>query len=192
MKQLSRSLSFILLVTSVLFIAACGKDGDTGPAGADGPAGAKGDKGDKGDPGDGGATIIYSDWMDMNYEPDTIHLANGQIDTLGFFADMEVPKLTKTMLATADVKVYINLNTAADPVITPLPYADESGIIIRFLAHEGTLAFYSNIDARTFMNGNGDKFQQYRYMIVPGNTAGRQAVNWKNYAEVKAYLGLKD
>jgi hypothetical protein len=35
---------------------------------------------------------------------------------------------------------------------------------------------------------------QYRYVIIPGGTTARKAINinWDNYAEVATYLGWKD
>jgi hypothetical protein len=33
---------------------------------------------------------------------------------------------------------------------------------------------------------------QYRYVLIPGGASVRRNVNWNNYEEVKAYLGLKD
>jgi len=196
MKQLLRSLPLLLLTTTTLFFASCGKDGDPGADGPQGPAGSKGDKGDKGDPGAvGTANVIYSDWLDVAYLPDTVHLAGGKIDTIGWYSGIDVPKLSKTLLSTGEVKVYMNLNEASDPVIMPLPYSDEDGNIIRFIAYEKTIEFYSNIEeAGTYVDG-GLKYQQYRYVLIPGGTAARTAtgsVDWNNYKSVQAFLGLKD
>lgn len=200
MRRLLHSLPFMLLMTTTLLFTSCSKDGEPGPAGE------QGEKGDKGDPGTGGpagpagpkgdqgtANVIYSNWLDVVYKPDTIHLVNGQIDTLGYYADIDAPKLTKSMLNTGELKIYINLNSVADPVITTIPYNGGNGIYINFQAFESTISFYSNIDAGTLVNA-GVKYQQYRYVIIPGGTTARtaSAVDWNNYAAVKAYLGLKD
>jgi len=52
---------------------------------------------------------------------------------------------------------------------------------------------YSNGQVGTAVT-NGKKIQQYRYMIVPGNTKATTSnnVKWSDYTAVKAYLGLKD
>lgn len=167
----------------VMFMISCGKDGATGPAGPAGPAG---------DTTSG--TVIYSDWLDVPYKPDTIHASDGSIDTIGFYAIIDAPKLTQTLLSTADVKVYINTNDASDPVIYPLPYNARSGVYINVTAYTQKIELYSNADLGTTLANDGTKYQQYRYMIVPGNTEARSAapVNWSDYAGVKAYLGLKD
>lgn len=196
MKHLLRSLPLLLLTTTTLFFVSCSKDGgEDGADGAQGPAGAKGDKGDKGDPGAvGTANVIYSDWLNIVYEPDTVHLAGGIIDTIGWYSGIDVPKLSKTLLATGDVKVYVNLNNATDPVIAPLPYVDNYGGNIRYIAYEKVIEFYATIDAGTYTDA-GAKYQQYRYVLIPGGTQARTAtgsVDWNNYKSVQAFLGLKD
>jgi hypothetical protein len=168
-----------------MFMISCGKDGATGPAGPVGPAG---------DTSTSSGTVIYSDWLDVPYKPDTIHNANGSIDTVGFYAIIDAPKLTKALLSTADVKVYINTSNTSDPLIYSLPYNAQSGIYIDVAAYTQKIQLYSNADVGTALANDGTKYQQYRYMIVPGNTGAKSAtpVNWSDYAKVKAYLGLKD
>jgi len=165
-----------------MFVISCGKDGANG---ADGATGPKGDS--------GADTVTYSAWLDVSFKADTIHKSGGGIDTIGYYATIDVPKLTKALLSTADVKAYINTNDASDPLIYPLPYTGSSGLYIEFSAYTQTIQLYSNANLSTFTN-SGKKYQQFRYMIVPGNALARMAapVNWSDYAAVKAYLGLKD
>lgn len=172
----------------VMFMISCGKDGANGADGATGPAGPAGPKGDA-----GSGNVIYSAWLDVPFKPDTVHLANGKIDTIGYYATIDAPKLTQALVSTADVKVFINGNDASDPVIYPLPYYATSGLNIRFSAYTQKIQLDANADMSTITTG-GKKYQQYRYMIVPGNNLARSAapVNWSDYAAVKAYLGLKD
>ncbi|WP_220392838.1 hypothetical protein [Chitinophaga lutea] len=85
-----RFLPFLLLTaTAALFMSSCGKDGDVGPAGekgengdtgAGGPAGPAGPKGDPGT-----ANVIYSDWLNVIFKPDTVHRPGNVIDTLGYY-----------------------------------------------------------------------------------------------------------
>lgn len=180
-----RYLSPLVLLSGlflVMLIVSCGKQGATGPAG---PAGPKGDS--------ASGSVIYSDWLDVTYKADTIHGPQGKIDTLGYYAVVNVPKLTATMLNTADVKVYINTSDASDPVIYPLPYSGQSGLYIEVSAYTQNIQLYSNGQVGTVVT-NGKKIQQYRYMIVPGNTKATTSnnVKWSDYTAVKAYLGLKD
>lgn len=177
-----RYLAPLLLLSGfsfIVFMVSCGKQGATGPAGP------------KGDSASG--AVIYSDWLDVSYKADTVHTTQGGIDTLGFYATIAAPKLTLAMLNTADVKVYINTSDASDPEIYPLPYNGQSGLYIQVSAYTQAISLYSNGQVGT-ATVNGKKVQQYRYMIVPGNTGARSAanVNWSDYTAVKAYLGLKD
>jgi len=173
----------------VIFMISCGKDGANGADGATGPAGPAGPKGDSSSSG----TVIYSAWLDVPFKPDTVHRVSGKIDTIGYYAIIDAPKLTQALVSTADVKVFINGKDASDPVIYPLPYNATSGLNIRFSAYTQKIQLDANGDVSTFSTG-GKKYQQYRYMIVPGNNLARSAalVNWSDYAAVKAYLGLKD
>ncbi|SIS91667.1 hypothetical protein SAMN05421788_10271 [Filimonas lacunae] len=164
----------------VVFLVSCSKEGAQGPAG---PAGTSGD------------SVFYSDWLDVSYKADTIHTSGGGIDTIGYYATINVPKLTLALLNTADVKVYINSQDATNPVVFSLPYySATSGLYIQASTSVQTIDLYSNANVGTFLSNSGVKYQQYRYMIVPGNTHARKvdSVNWSDYAAVKAYLGLKD
>lgn len=168
----------------VMFMVSCSKEGPAGAAGPEGPPGPA---------GNGSSDVIYSDWLDVAFKPDTIHTAGGKIDTIGYYSIIDAPKLTVAMLNTADVKVYINTNEASDPVIYSLPYSASSGIYIQVYAYKQKLEFYSNVDAGTIFD-KGKKYNQYRYMIVPGNAAAKAgaSINWSDYGEAKTYLGLKD
>ncbi|RAJ06476.1 hypothetical protein LX64_01603 [Chitinophaga skermanii] len=192
-------ISQLVLVVGLLFavcMISCSKDGSDGVDGATGPAGPAGPAGPqepKGDPGSG--NIIYSTWLDVAFKADTSHTAGGGIDTVGYYATIDAPKLTAALLSTADVKVYINANTAASPTIYPLPYYNAySGLSIEMSASTQKIDLYSNGNMSTIV-GNGVKYQQYRYMIIPGSVTARSAapaVDWTNYAAVQAYLGLHD
>ncbi|UYQ91208.1 hypothetical protein MKQ68_14020 [Chitinophaga horti] len=168
-----------LMVGGSVFITACGKDGAPGPAGEDGA----------------GAEIIYSPWMDVAFKPDTIHLAGGGIDTVGYFLTMPAPKLTLELLNSSDVKVFINTGTPAAPTVIALPYYDPySGYSIQVTTYEKEIDIYSNGDLTTYTDNAGRKRQQFRYMIVPGNTGARQAnmLDWSDYNAVKKHFGIKD
>src|SRR3954447_10162549 len=117
----------ILFLAITLLSTHC-KKGDTGPAGPAGPQGPQGEQGQMGGTGPQGpkgdtgtANVIYSEWLDVTYAPDTLH--NGTaIDTLGFFADITATKLDSLILANGEIKVYLNLGSAANANVVPLPY----------------------------------------------------------------------
>lgn len=196
MKKCNLISSLVLLsgLFILIFTVSCSKEGPVGPAGADGadgPAGPAGPAGPKGDSNSG--DIIYSAWLDVSYKPDTIHLSGGGIDTIGFYATIDVPKLTLELLSTAEVKVYLNAKDPGDPTVYSLPYHGTSGLDIQVASYKQMIELYSNGDVST-TTINGKKYQQYRYMIVPGNVQARSAasVNWLDYITVKSYLGLND
>jgi hypothetical protein len=178
----------LLLVAVALFISSCSKDGSTGPkgdTGATGPAGPKGD--------DGTANVIYSGWLDVAFKPDTIHTSGGGIDTLGYYADIDIPKIDAAMLATGEMKFYVNQKTADDPIVSPLPYYNVySGLSITATFFKGGVELYSNGDVSSYTNNSGVKYSQYRYVLIPGGTSARKSttVDLNNYDAVKAWLSL--
>ncbi|HEU4858969.1 MAG TPA: hypothetical protein VFT15_04000 [Chitinophagaceae bacterium] len=188
------SLTFLVsLVTIALVFTQCQK-GDTGPAGPAGPAGAAGPTGAPGPKGDTGtANVIYSPWLDVEYEADTLH--NGAlIDTVGYYATITAAKLTNAILNSGEIKVYVNFGTAATPVITALPYFDIYSLLsIEAYFRLQEIFLYSDADVST-ETVSGQKYLQYRYILIPGSVPSgrRKYVDWNNYNEVKAFLGLTD
>jgi hypothetical protein len=187
-----------LLVAMAFLFTACTKEGPTGPAGATGPAGPAGPAGPTGPAGT--ANVIYSNWLDVAFKADTV-MTGTVIDTLGFEANITANGLTSAILNTGEMKVYANFGTATQPRIVPLPYTENYTVYgypvvftitpTFFLQRINLYSDYYN--PSTVTNANG-KFLQYRYVLIPGGTAtGRVAsINWNDYNEVKAYLGLKD
>ena len=189
-------LSILFLAITLLFTHC--KKGDTGPAGPQGPQGeqgqmgATGSQGPKGDTGT--ANVIYSSWLDVTYIADTVH--NGTtIDTIGFYANIAAAKLDSSIIAHGEIKVYLNLGSASDPTVVPLPYFDVyTGISISPAFQIKNIFLYADLNAST-VTQNGSKYLQYRYILVPGSVSGdiiTRPPNWNNYKEVQAYFGLKD
>lgn len=179
----------LLFLVAIVF-ANC-KKGDTGPAGATGVNGANGSTGPQGPKGDTGtANVIYSQWLDVDFLPDTLHNGN-VIDTIGFYANVAAPKLDSLMISKGEMKVYINLGSLADPFVAPLPYFDVySGISLSPTFSIQNIFIYSNADAST-VTQNNVKYLQYRYVLIPGGVGGVAAhTDWNDYNQVKATLGL--
>lgn len=177
---------FYYMLAATLMITAC-KKGDTGPQGEKGDkgdAGAQGSQGTKGDPG--AANVQYSAWLDLAYAKDA---ASGV-----FFTQISEPKITDNLLSTGEIKVYVNLGSADSKVVMPLPFVDGEAQITSLYA-PGIIELDANFNASTgTSSATGKKVRQYRYVLIPGGTSVRmdKSVNWNNYEEVKAYLGLKD
>ncbi len=199
MKKTSLTMPSVLLLAVVLFFSYC-KKGDTGPAGPAGaagpagpagPAGANGAQGPKGDTGT--ANVIYSAWLDVAFVAVTDTVA-GVVDTLGYDAEIPAPKLTDAILNRGEIKVYLNAGTPTDLAVFPLPYFNINSLLsINAFFVPGFILVSSNADAST-VTISGQKTLQYRYILIPGSVPGQKApkVNWNNYSEVEAYLGLKN
>ncbi len=182
--------TYALLLLAALAFVSCSKSGDAGPAGAAGPAGPAGPSGPAGGKGDPGtANVIYSGWLDVGFVKDS---PPPNIDTT-YYASLDAPKLDKNILTTGVVKVYVNLNNADDPVIMSLPYFD-GGLLINMVSYVGGIDISSNGNVGTLIDQNNVKYQQYRYVLIPGGAAARQSagIDWNDYKQVKQYLKLKD
>ncbi len=173
-----------LLVVTLIFTQC--KKGDTGPAGPAGPAGPGGAAGAAGPAGPAGtANVIYSDWIPTTWKPDTVKQGSVVIDTLGWYVDINAPKLDTSILNRVELKVYFNLNTTSSPFVVPLPYTD-GGLFINAYFFPQTIELYANL---RIIDG-----LPVRYILIPSGTHARMAkpINWKDYNEVKAYFGLPD
>ncbi len=189
MKKVNSLFYYVLIITIVVAVVSCSKTGPTGPAGAVGPAGNTGPAGPKGDTGI--ANVIYSDWLDLTMLPETTH-TGVVIDTVGWYQDINAPKLSNNILTTGEIKVYINLNNSSQPDIVPLPYYSVfNGVNINPEFFLQTIEITSNLDVSTYTD-TGIKYQQIRYILIPGAVHGRSAIDWNNYDAVKKYLGIKD
>lgn len=180
---------FYYMLAVALTISAC-KKGDTGPQGEKGDKGDKGEtgqtgqQGSKGDPGT--ANVLYSDWLDLTFALD-------QTSNV-FFAQITEPRITDEFLSTGEIKVYINLGTADNKVVSVLPFIQGEVQIAPIFALN-TIELDANVNASTVTNATtGKKSLQYRYILIPGGASLRmdKQINWNNYEEVKAHLGLKD
>lgn len=157
-----------LLLIVTLFSISC-KKGGQGPAGT--------------------ANVIYSDWLDVSF---TV-IKNTAGDTLGYQAIINAPKLTTDIINNGDVKVFVNINTAASPTIVPLPNYDPFVIadVINCYFTAQKITLISAGDESTFTS-SGNKYFQYRYVLIPGGVKADASVNWNNYQEVKQATGMKD
>jgi hypothetical protein len=181
MKQRILAMPYYLAIAVMMLLVSC-KKGDTGPAGPAGPAGA--------------ANVIYTDWFNLDYN--AVTGPNG--DTIRFVASHPAPKLVDSIIARGEIKVYLNRGTPTQPLVVTLPYSDpiyfDPPVVVNPEFFPGLITITSNYNMGTF-DENAEKRYQYRYILIPGGTAGRAApggktVDWNNYKEVQAYLGLKD
>ncbi|OQP60802.1 hypothetical protein [Niastella populi] len=148
----------------------------------------KGDDGAKGDTGT--ANVMFSGWLNVKFQPQT----NNDGDTVVWTAEIDAPKLTKAILDSGTVKVYLNIGTAASQTVFPLPIADfyyaaayiES---LNLYYTPGKITMYASQDASTETVA-GQTYYQFRYVIIPGGVpAGRMGTD---YQAVKDYYKIPD
>ncbi|RFM26282.1 collagen-like protein [Deminuibacter soli] len=188
---------FGMIAVCALSFVAC-KKGDAGPAGpagangAAGPAGSNGAAGPAGPAGPAGAVgtanVIYSDWLDVVFDS----TANGYV------AGITAPKLTADIVNSGEVKVFFNLGSTADAYVSPLPYVETfngMALSVRANFYVGGIDLISaDVDPSTFVDANGDKNFQYRYVLIPGGVAAGRAtgVNWNDYSQVAKFMRWED
>ena len=189
----------ILFLSITVFIASCGKDGDTGPAGPAGPQGPAGSTGAAGPAGPAGASgassVVYSPWINVTFEP-------ASADSSVWAAEIDAPKLVDSILNKGEVKVYWNIgsDSATAQFITPLPVIDlflfgDLVSVNPYFSPQSILLLATH-DISSFVD-NGNDYFQFRYVLIPGGTAARpgpngKTIDWNNYKEVQQYLGLTD
>jgi len=195
MKQKILTSPVILLLAIIVIIASCSKTGPTGPAGttgAQGPAGPTGSTGATG--ATGTANVIYSPWLNVKFVG---------TDTTGWLGQIDAPKLADSIINKGDIKVFLNAgsDSADAQLIFPLPITDIAftGAIINPYYEHQLINLLSTADVSSD-SLRGYHYFQYRYILIPGGTTAlpvsvggtKKAINWNDYNQVKAYLGLKD
>ena len=190
-----------LFFASIVILVSCSKEGPAGPAGAAGPQGANGANGAAGGAGAAGAAgatgatgtanIIYSPWLDVTFEP-----ANA--DSSAWIAEIDAPKLVDSILNKGSIKVYLNAGSDSTngQFVIPLPLYEPFliGIIINPYFSNKLITLIASDDASSFVRRTYKRYQ-YRYILIPGGTPsgrGVKTIDWKDYKQVQAYLGLKD
>ena len=192
MRRTLQQLPFVLGMALITIIISCSKEGPAGPAGAAGPVGPQGPSGPAGPAGQPGtANVIYSDWLDVPFQV----VKNSAGDTLSWQGSITASRLDANILSKGEIKVYVNLNTAASPTVVALPIDPfVFGFIISPVFQVGKITLIGDDDWGTDVNSSNQKIFQYRYILIPGGTTARtsNAINWNDYKQVQAYLGLKD
>ncbi len=203
MRQKTLRISGLLLVAFAFFLASCSKTGPAGPAGATGATGATGPAGPAGPSGSTG--ILYSPWLNVQFS---------QVFDTNWVASIVAPALTDSILNSGEVKVYFNAGSDSTgnqfvlplPVFEPYLFTDSTGknsitLMINSYFSDTTITIVSNEDISSFVDNSGYHNWQFRYIIIPGGTktslpnsisGAKDAIDWNNYSQVKAYLKLPD
>ena len=159
---------FMVLLTTVFFIACSGEDGvdginglngidgADGADGADGTDGADGAQGEQGETGT--ANVIFSDWIDSEFETNIASSAAG--------IDLEAESLTQEIIDQGTVLVYGRNIVLPSNEIFPLPQ------IISNDNHGFRISEVGSIRL-TIVSLSGGAigsriFEDYRYVLIPG------------------------
>lgn len=183
---------FIFSIALIISIGCEGPTGDTGPAGAQGPQGEVGPQGPQGP--EGTANVIYSDWIAFN---------NAEWDeptSLGGQTRREYPvsvsQLNEDILMMGTVAVYVRFDTVADrvfplPLILPLTSGSEQQLDFELELNTIVITLH-DIEDNSVDPGTFGSVGQYRYIIIPGGTAAKQALpDFSNYHETMEFYGIK-
>jgi len=175
------------LLTAILLVSC--KKGDMGPAGATGATGATGANGATGDAGPKGtANVIYSAWVTANtFRDTTIDLS------LMRAGNVTAPQIVDSILNKGAVMVYFSFGSTAF-LLPYTSYAAGKPSTISYTPLPGKIL----ITRFTYDNSNAAVLPVtllYRYIIIPGGIAGRQAtVDYRamTYQQVCAYLNIPE
>ena len=178
------------VISGLLFMGACtGEKGEVGPQGVAGAVGAAGDKGDAGAKGEftkvmtGTATFNPANWITQTID----------VKDDGYYTFINESRITKEILDKGIVMVYFTLSG----ISTPLPYVAAGTGKFLHLAYldKGQGKIRIDLHPAVYLTKLPKPTVDYtfRWVIATGSTAGRKSyIDWNNYNDVKAKLGLKD
>lgn len=192
-------LTTLFLMTLVVALSSCTKDGEIGPmgpAGANGIDGINGTNGTNGTDGeDGNANVIASEW----FGPDgQTFITNGYTSYAEF--DKDISEVDPAIYDSGVVLVYAKFSNFV-PEVWP---TDHSALLPLTISGGTTDYFYTfyhtatNLKVRLRREGPQPTWtfspqSRFRYVIIPSGTTGRaQQPNFHKmtYEEVMDYFGL--
>lgn len=176
-----------LLTLAITFIAvSCTKEGPEGPVGAQGPQGpagtngAAGPAGPAGPPGPSGAGVTYSAW----YTTVAGDWSTTGVDqyTAAALVNRTAPAITQAIMDNGVVLAYVSawrvFGFPRATEVAPLPYFADNIFMDYYdfvIPSVGNIRYlYKSEDPWDAANLAGTK---YRYVVIPGTTAGGRGVN---------------
>ncbi|MEP5617710.1 MAG: collagen-like protein, partial [Flavobacteriaceae bacterium] len=173
-----------------------GEQGEDGPQGVAGEDGADGQDGAQGEQGEAGAAnVIYSDWIDSEFDTNITDAAAG--------IDLEAPSLTQEIIDQGTVLVYGRNIALPSNEIFPLPQIisnDNHGF--RVSGPENIRLTISSLDGAAV----GSRIiEDYRYILIhggqPDDDGGGGTITFKSeqldyskmsYEEVIEFFGIEE
>lgn len=191
---------YLITMFPLLLLTACeGPEGPQGPEGPIGPQGEQGPEGPQGPAGEdgeeGNANVIYSDWMDANWN----YVDESQKKVMR----VEIDQLDYNDLRN-NTLVLVYVTNFGDSTVYPLPGSGRwspQAILYSF-------GFGSNIDVRRglrisveSLDGtdlreieySADEGTRFRYILVPGGIPAKiQESFFEDYSAVAEYFGIPE
>lgn len=188
MKILNTIKNFLFIVTIALItgLTSLSCEGPEGPTGAQGPQGSEGPQGLQGPQGEEGtANVIYSPWMDIEWDEDE---SNSKIM---FIAELLI---TEEFVETGTVLMFIK--SSGGNLVYPLPFVNGSDFLYYALGYEPGIivGLVFSVESMNGSTVNSYPDNQIRYVLIPDgieNTAGKQ-IDFNNYDQVAKWYGITD
>ena len=119
-------------------------------------------------------------------------MASQSQTTIVYSSSVTAPKITTAILDSGVVIIYFNLGSTTAMNIVQLDFTDNDLYNIYAKLTPGKFYLYSVDEDLSTIFYSGQTYYWYRYIVIPGGAHLRSAINWKDYKQAKAYLGLKD
>lgn len=188
--MLKKLLLFASVVLMIAMVSCKGDDGAVGPAGAtgpQGPAGPAGPAGKDGEDGTGGSGSIIAFMGEL--ETDTS--GNAIVGDTAFFKDFSADEIAS--VEKGAFQVFIKDDGAYFPLPGFVLFKDEAISYGYYYVVDG-LGLYFPIFRTSQATVKKRKFEEIRILVIPASNATRlnPNINWKNYDEAVAALGLTE
>lgn len=201
-------INFILSIVflTVLSIAACNTEGPTGPQGPQGPAGDPGVAGEQGPEGpqgpagedgedgeDGNANVIYSEWLDADW--------NEKDDPKEKIMKITIDEISHNDLRN-NTLVMMYLRQFGTSSIYVMPSAGRWSNTWYSYTFGNNVAGFDGIRVQlkttdgadlTEMQHAGFRGNRFRYILIPGGEQAKMRAGFfDDYEAVKEYYGIPD
>ncbi|GAA4109082.1 hypothetical protein GCM10022393_05470 [Aquimarina addita] len=177
--NLVRKILVVMMVSAMLFSCSDGEDGAIGPAGQDGTDGINGIDGEDGVDGTDGETgtanVIYSDWIDSEFDEDI---------TDGFDSfSISAPELTQELIDSGTLLVYGRIDNGTVYQIPLVLYGNINESYFVRIIEPGSF----NIGVEGVVSDNiGTPFfnDTFRYILIPGETTATANKSAQDYTSM--------
>jgi hypothetical protein len=185
-----RDLLISVLAIVFLFDACDGPEGRTGPQGIQGPQGEQGPQGPPGEDGeDGTANVIYSEWMDINW-----NISDGTNIKQMLISE---PRITEEFTDMGTLLMYARNATLEVNIAIALPFLQGNDYLYFYALsghdtlNDGIVFIAESVDYSTPVNEFSNT--EIRYVLIPDGVPAKMSANFfEDYEAVAEYYGISD